>query len=104
MDVAFEPAVLAVLQRLQPGQVVTYGELAEEAGYPGRSRAVGNLLARGVPGAAWWRVVTASGRLVPGLESEHGQRLVAEGIDPDTLGRVMRARRATRVTAARWPR
>ena len=41
------PAVLAVLRALPEGEVVTYGELALEAGYPGLSRAVGSLLAGG---------------------------------------------------------
>jgi hypothetical protein len=30
-----------------------------------------------VPG---WRVATAAGRLVPGLEAEHARRLAAEGV------------------------
>ncbi len=47
----FEQAVLRVLWALQPGDVITYGEVAEEAGFPGRARAVGHLLAHGpVPG------------------------------------------------------
>jgi len=77
---AFEEAVLAVLRALQPGEVVTYGEVAAEAGYPGRARAVGRLLAQSPPDVAWWRVVTASGRLVPGHEHEHARRLEAEGV------------------------
>jgi alkylated DNA nucleotide flippase Atl1 len=28
----------------------------------------------------WWRVVTASGRLVPSHEAEHARRLQAEGV------------------------
>lgn len=55
------------------------GEIAAEAGFPGAARAVGSLL-RTTPGLPWWRVIAASGRLVPGLESEHAQRLRAEGI------------------------
>jgi methylated-DNA-protein-cysteine methyltransferase-like protein len=77
---AFEQAVAEVLARLGPGDVVTYGEVAREAGYPGRARAVGAILARGDGGFPWWRVVTASGRLVPGLELEHARRLGAEGV------------------------
>ena len=75
----FEAAVRAVLLALQPGDVVTYGEVANEAGYPGAARAVGNIL-RGSDGLPWWRVVNASGRLVPGHEREHAQLLRAEGI------------------------
>jgi methylated-DNA-protein-cysteine methyltransferase related protein len=79
--VAFEDDVLAVLHRLRPGEIVTYGEVAEEAGHPGAARAVGGLLAKGEPGVPWWRVVTATGRLVPGHETEHARRLRGEGVD-----------------------
>jgi methylated-DNA-protein-cysteine methyltransferase-like protein len=79
----FERAVEAVLLRLQPGDVVTYGEVAAEAGYPGRARAVGNILAGSGDRFPWWRVVAASGRLVPGHEREHVRRLRQEGIEVD---------------------
>jgi methylated-DNA-protein-cysteine methyltransferase related protein len=78
---AFARAVVAVIDRLGPGDVVTYGEVAREAGYPGRARAVGAILARDGDDLPWWRVVTASGRLVPGHEGEHTRRLQAEGVD-----------------------
>ena len=76
----FEAAVAAVLDSLEPGDVLTYGEVAREAGRPGAARAVGGILARGDGGYAWWRVVTASGRLVPGHERDHARRLRAEGV------------------------
>ena len=87
----FDEAVAAVLARLGPGEVVTYGEVAEEAGFPGAARAVGRLLATGEGAWPWWRVVTASGRLVPGHEAEHARRLRAEGVAVDG-GRVRRRR------------
>lgn len=74
-------AVAAVLRRLAAGEVATYGEVAEEAGYPGRARAVGHLLARSDGAFPWWRVVAANGRLVPGHEEEQARRLRAEGHD-----------------------
>jgi methylated-DNA-protein-cysteine methyltransferase-like protein len=58
---------------------MTYGEVAEEAGSPGAARAVGNLLARS-DGLPWWRVVTSTGRLVPGHEQDQATRLRAEGV------------------------
>ncbi len=79
MQPDFEEAVRGVLTALKPGDVVTYGEVAAEAGFPGAARAVGNIL-RGSDGLPWWRVVNAAGRLVPGHEREHAQRLRAEGI------------------------
>jgi len=76
----FEEAVAKVLDSLDVGDVVTYGEVAAEAGYPGRARAVGRFLADYGDEHPWWRVVTASGRLVPGNEVEHARRLKAEGV------------------------
>lgn len=71
---------MAVLQSLRPGDVMTYGEVATEAGHPGAARAVGRLLATSGDGLPWWRVVAADGRLVPGHEREHARRLRAEGV------------------------
>ncbi|MEN8042125.1 MAG: MGMT family protein [Actinomycetota bacterium] len=87
MDSSFEDAVVAVVKAIPEGEVSTYGEVAAEAGYPGAARAVGNLL-RTVPDLPWWRVVAASGRLVPGAQVEHTQRLRAEGI-PVKNGRIV---------------
>ena len=75
----FERRVLRVVSRLRPGEVATYGEIAEEAGHPGAARAVGGVMARS-QGVPWWRVVTATGRLVPGHEREQARRLRAEGV------------------------
>jgi methylated-DNA-protein-cysteine methyltransferase-like protein len=79
----FETAVDAVLRALQPGDVVTYGEVAVEAGFPGRARAVGRLLAVSGDRYPWWRVVAASGRLVPGHEARQARLLRAEGVALD---------------------
>lgn len=75
----FTAAVIEVLEALESGEVIAYGEVAVEAGYPGAARAVGNLL-RSVPGLPWWRVVNAAGRLAPGNEREQAQKLRAEGV------------------------
>ena len=75
----FEQRVVAVIMALEPGEVVTYGEVAAEAGYPKAARAVGNVLATS-DGLPWWRVVSAAGRLVPGHEPEQAQRLRGEGV------------------------
>lgn len=76
---AFADAVRAVVAAIPQGHVVTYGEVAAEAGHPGAARAVGGIMA-GSDGLPWWRVVAATGRLVPGLEREHAARLRAEGV------------------------
>jgi len=70
---------LEVIRGLAPGEVVSYGDVAAQAGYPGAARAVGSILA-GSDGLPWWRVVNAAGRLVPGHEAEHARRLAAEGV------------------------
>ena len=76
----FEALVARVVEATSPGDVMTYGEVALEAGRPGAARAVGSILAKGgVDG--WWLVVTSTGRLVPGIEAEHAQRFVAEGVE-----------------------
>jgi septum formation protein len=89
----FRTRVESVVAGLRRGEVVSYGDVAAEAGFPGAARAVGSILASPGPGRdlPWWRVVTASGRLVPGHETEHARRLKAEGV---TLagGKVARSR------------
>ena len=79
MATPFETAIGRVLDALGPGEVVTYGEVAVEAGFPGAHRAVGRFLATH-EGHPWWRVVTSTGRLVPGHEVEQADRLAAEGV------------------------
>ncbi|KAA3635819.1 MAG: 6-O-methylguanine DNA methyltransferase [Armatimonadetes bacterium] len=75
----FTEAVITVIEAIPAGEISTYGEVAAEAGFPGAARAVGHLL-RTTHGLPWWRVISTNGRLVPGLEREHAQRLRAEGI------------------------
>jgi len=76
----FEQAVGRVLDSLGPGDVITYGEVAAEAGHPGAHRAVGSVLRRFGGRFAWWRIVTSTGRLVPGNETEQARRLAEEGV------------------------
>lgn len=76
----FKRRVVAVLRSLRPGDVVTYGEVASQAGFPGAARAVGNLLRRTSMPLPWWRVVRADGRLASGHRNEQGRRLRAEGV------------------------
>ena len=76
----FEQAVVRVVRALVAGEVATYGEVAAEAGRPGAARAVGRVLATTDVEVPWWRVVTATGRLVPGHEQRHATRLRADGV------------------------
>jgi methylated-DNA-protein-cysteine methyltransferase-like protein len=85
----FTDRVIAAIAAIEPGDVWTYGEVAEAAGRPGAARAVGRVLATVDAGLPWWRVVTSTGRLVPGHEAEHARRLRAEGVSVDlATGRV----------------
>lgn len=62
MTHSFEDRVVRTIKRLKTGEVASYGEIAEEAGFPGAARAVGALLAKS-SGLPWWRIVRADGRL-----------------------------------------
>lgn len=83
---AFEQAVARVLDELDDGDLMTYGEVAAEAGYPGAARAVGSFM-RTKSGFPWWRIIAANGRLVPGMEGAHTRRLRTEGVTVEN-GRV----------------
>ena len=76
----FERRVLAVVGELQPGQLVSYGWVASEAGKPGAARAVGNVLAYLSDGnRPWWRVVAANGQIVSPHRAEQRALLLDDG-------------------------
>lgn len=70
--------VLDVVERIPPGRVMTYGDIAEflERGGP---RQVGSVMSRAGAPVPWWRVIRADGRPVRGLEETALERLRAEG-------------------------
>ncbi len=55
--------IIDVLMALEEGEVTTYGDVAEVAGYPKLSRLVGRILATTDVEVPWWRVVNATGHL-----------------------------------------
>jgi methylated-DNA-protein-cysteine methyltransferase-like protein len=75
-----ERRILDVLLALGEGEVTTYGDVADVAGYPGRARLVGRILATTDVEVPWWRVVNAEGRLVPGHAREQTRLLRDEGV------------------------
>lgn len=79
----FRERVLDAVRSLRPGEVVSYGDVAAQAGYPGAARGVGAVLSAATEAVPWWRVVYADGRLAPGKEDEQGRRLRAEGVRVD---------------------
>ena len=89
----FASRVAEVISRLQPGEVATYGEIAEEAGFPRAARAVGNVLAHS-DGLPWWRVVRSNGRLAAKDPAKQARLLRREGIAVRD-GRVVRSRPST---------
>lgn len=82
MQPDFRRRILDALRSVGPGQLVSYGDLAAEAGYPGAARGAGAVLAGSGPEdeIPWWRVVYSDGRLAPGHEQEQARLLQAEGV------------------------
>lgn len=85
----FQRAVVGVVLSTEPGDVLSYGDVAAEAGYPGAARGVGGVLAR-VPDLPWWRIVAANGRLIPHDPERQAALLAAEGVRTKN-GRVLPA-------------
>jgi O-6-methylguanine DNA methyltransferase len=102
---AFTRRVLAVLARVPPGRVVTYGDLARMAGRPGAARAAGNIMrTASVPGLPYHRVIAAGGRVGGYGSAPHlkAALLKAEGL------RIRRGRitnfKERRLSGAPWQR
>lgn len=74
----FAERVLELAERIPPGRVMTYGDVAEylERGGP---RQVGRVMALYGGGVPWWRVVRADGVLLPGHELRALARYREEG-------------------------
>ena len=98
---SFRSSVYAVTRRIPTGSVLTYGDVAELAGYPGAARQVGWAL-RALPeldlapeeaNVPWWRVVNRTGTLAE-FEGRflQAELLREEGIPVDPRGRFDLAR------------
>ena len=89
-------AIWDVVAQIPRGSVWTYGDVAREAGLPGRARQAGDALKHMPAGLhlPWHRVVGAGGRIVfpPGSSAQREQtrRLKSEGITVES-GRVARS-------------
>jgi methylated-DNA-protein-cysteine methyltransferase-like protein len=75
-----ERRIVDVLMALDEGEVTTYGDVAEVAGYPKQARLVGRILSTTEVELPWWRVVNAQGRLVPGHERAQAALLREEDV------------------------
>ncbi|HTI37421.1 MAG TPA: MGMT family protein [Vicinamibacterales bacterium] len=94
----FRRRVIAIVRRIPPGEVATYGDVADAAGYPRAARAVGNVMKScSTPGVPCHRVVAAGGRLggYGGNESLKRALLRAEGLAVTT-------KRITNFADRRW--
>lgn len=76
----FERAMAEAVDKLEPGQVVSFGDIAAAAGRANASRAAGRMLSRSEDTLPWWRVVYSSGHLPPCNPSLQAERLAAEGV------------------------
>ncbi|HXE58821.1 MAG TPA: MGMT family protein [Gemmatimonadales bacterium] len=86
--------IYAVVRRIPPGRVATYGQVAALAGLPGRARQVGYALHALPPHSRvpWHRVVNAQGRISrrarPGDELTQRLLLEREGVRFDAGSRL----------------
>ena len=101
-----EQRIVDVIVALGEGEVVSYGDVADDAGFPGRSRAVGSLLAGTDLDLPWWRVVRSDGRLATDPAAGQAALLRAEGVTvrdgrvvDAPIGRFRRRDRCDRVKA-----
>ena len=74
----YSARVLDVVDAIPPGQVMSYGDIAEYLG-AGGPRQVGRVLASYGGGVAWWRVIHADGTPAPGHDSVALRHYLAEG-------------------------
>lgn len=94
MSLGRRARIWAVVRRIPPGKVATYGQVAALAGLPGAARQVGYALAALPEGSdvPWQRVVNARGevspRAEPGADHYQRHRLEEEGVGFDRRGRI----------------
>jgi alkylated DNA nucleotide flippase Atl1 len=71
--------VLAAVERIPPGQVMSYGDVAEYVGR-GSARTVGMVMSRHGHEVPWQRVVLSTGEPTPSHPDEARRLLRAEGV------------------------
>jgi methylated-DNA-protein-cysteine methyltransferase-like protein len=75
----FAERILACIESIPPGKVMTYGDVAEYVGARS-ARVVGRVLALDDGTVPWHRVMRHDGSLAEHLYTEQRQRLLAEGV------------------------
>ncbi len=88
-----------MVDSIPPGQVMSYGDIAEYLGAGPGPRQVGRVLAVYGGAVAWWRVIHSDGTPAPGHDSRALEHYLAEGTP------LRSARPPVRVDMrrARWP-
>jgi len=74
---AYAEGVLAVVEAIPAGRVMSYGDIAEFLG-AGGPRQVGWVLSREGAAVPWWRVVHADGTAPPGKDGRARREWLAE--------------------------
>ncbi|MEO9138590.1 MAG: MGMT family protein [Jatrophihabitans sp.] len=75
----FAERILACVESIPPGRVMTYGDVAEFVGTRS-ARTVGQVLAADGGTVPWHRVLRWNGTMAEHLYDEQRQRLLAEGV------------------------
>jgi len=85
--------ILAAVDQIPAGSVMTYGDVGEWVGAGRIARVVGRVLAADGGTVAWHRVVRADGSMAEQLIDEQTQRLRAEGVRVENGRVALRAHR-----------
>ncbi len=78
-DLELACRILACVESIPRGKVMTYGDVAEWAAAR-TPRLVGRVLAEDGGTVPWHRVLHADGTFAPHLRDEQRERLIAEGV------------------------
>ena len=80
MDFYTWERIREVIASIPAGSVLAYGDVAAQAGLPGRARLVGRILAEDGHDLPWHRVLRADGTPATHLATEQLARLRTEGV------------------------
>ena len=56
----FDRAVWAIVAKIKPGRIMSYGEVARAAGFPRHARMVSKAMGRAIEPLPWYRVVRSN--------------------------------------------
>ena len=79
--------MIDAVRSVRRGELVSYGDIADEIGRPGAAQAIANVL-RCAPDLPWWRVVPSDGRLYCSHAPVQAPLLEEEGHRIDEFRRI----------------